>query len=522
LGDLDAAGHWYGEMMTARRDGLSDCGACVPSSQVAYLSAAGRYADAVEVGTPYTNGGCTEQPQWMLTELLLPYVRTGRAGLAVKGHRRAYEVLRSSRHTLELVGLNLEFCGVTGNERYALSIVERHLPWLDRPASPYAAMEFASGAALVLRRLVETGHADAVLQRHSDDGTRRWHSTIAETHDELAALARRVAAEFDARNSNDYQSRRIEARLAAAPLLADLPMTILTGRPIEPSEHKSTIDAIVRQVADLTAAGDRPAAAQAQLEVAYALRNAAEWSDAIEAAEEAQRSLDAAGLVDDGLAARYLLVELYGRSRRSPTVLALVDELLAAPQLPDSVPPRALLLEETAYLAGRGAGERLLRAAELYRSASDHSGEARCLHTALAWLSEDSTQTPGVLARLDELIADRQVEDSRLPDLYEAMASAQAKAGDLTGALERSGRSPRPLHLFRAGLLLRLGRLAEAEQLGRHAMQVSNDDETIWDGAVVVARSLIAQDRTAEAEAFMAEHELDEDDVTAVDDEYDL
>jgi tetratricopeptide (TPR) repeat protein len=511
-GDFDAARHWFAEMTTARRDNLSDCAWCVPSTYVSYLRAASRDAEAIEIGTPYTTGGCTEQPQWMLSELLLPYVRTGRAALAIKGHRRAYEQLHTSRHTLELVGLNLEFCGLTGNEQHALTIVERHLPWRDRPASPYAAMEFASGAALVLRRLVETGRGNVVLRRRSDDATRRWDSTVAQTHDELAALAWRMAAEFDARNGNHYQSQRTEARLAAAPLLAELPMTVLTGRPIEPSEHKPTIDAVVGRVADLTAAGDRQGAARAQLDVAYALRNAAEWADATEAAEEAQRSLDAAGLVDEALAARYLLVELYGRSRKRTVVLALVDELLAAPWRPDSVPPPAVLLEETAYLAGRGAGERLLRAAELYRSVSDHSGEARCLRRSLSWLSAHSPEA--VLARLDELIADHHVDDSALPDLYDAMAAAQARAGDLSGALERTARSPRPSHLLRARLLLRLGRPAEAEEHGRQAMADGRDNETTWQAAVVVARSQIAQGRMAEAEAFMAEHELDEDEVT--------
>ena len=76
LGDLPAAGHWFEEMVTARRDGLSDCRHCVPSSHVSYLVAAGRFEEAIDVGTPYTSGGCTEQPQWMLSELLSAYLHT--------------------------------------------------------------------------------------------------------------------------------------------------------------------------------------------------------------------------------------------------------------------------------------------------------------------------------------------------------------------------------------------------------------------------------------------------------------
>ena len=403
MGDLDAAGRWYGEMLAARRDNLSDCKACVPSGHVAYLAAAGRYEDAVRVGAPFANGGCTEQPHWMLSELLLPYLRTGHTGPAVKGHQRAYRRIRDSRKHLELIGLNLEFCGLTGNERYALGIVERHAPWLDRPSSPYAAMEFASAASLALRRLAETGEADALVRRRTDDGTRVWSSTVERTLTEMVALSRRLAAEFDARNGNDYHSRRIEARLSADPLVDNLPLSVLTGRPVEQSPLRKKLDAMVTRVADLVGSGNRRAeAARAQLEFAYALRNAGEWSEATETAEEAQRSLDALGLVAQALEARYLLVELHGRASNADAVLALVDELVAAEQLPAGVPTRGELLERSARFARPAdATGRLVRAAELHLTARDHAAEARCLRAIVSGHVGDPPAP--IVARLAEL-----------------------------------------------------------------------------------------------------------------------
>ncbi|MET7398815.1 hypothetical protein ABZS66_35535 [Dactylosporangium sp. NPDC005572] len=509
LGDLDGAGRWYGEMLTARQDALSDCAACVPSGHVAHLVAAGRYEQAVEVGAPYTDGGCTEQPHWMLSELLMAYLHTGRLDEAAKGRKRAYERIRDSRHHLELIGLNLEFCGRSGNERHALPIVERHLPWLDRPSSPYAALEFASGAALVLRRLAERGDAGAPIRRRSDDGTRQWVSTVGQTHDELVVLARKLAAEFDARNGNDYQGRRIEARLAAAPVVGELPLTVLGGRPIAPVPGGAATAALVRRVADLTAAGDRAGAARTQLEVAYALRNAAQWSDAIETAEEAQRSLDGAGLTEDAVVARYLLVELYRRSSRHwDLIAALVDELMAAPVWPPALPPRAAVLEDASFVLDWQRGvEQRIRAADLYRAAGDPAAEARCLHRSLPRRHDGYPADPDLVTRLDALIAAGHVPAADLPGVQGGLSRMQELIGDLEGALQRV--APYPFPLWQAHLLLRLGRPAEAEALARPLMD-ADDGGVNWTAWVLVARSLRAQDRPAEAVALMAEHGVDE------------
>jgi len=314
LGDLGAAGHWFGEMETARRDSLSDCAACVPSSQVEFLTAGGRFEDAVRTGSPYTRGGCSEQPQQMLSLLLLPYVRTGRTAEAVEAHKKAYALIRDNRHYLELIGLHLQFCGLTGNHEHALPIVERHLPWLDRPSSPYAAMEFASSAALVLRRLMRSGQGEAPVWRRTDNGDRRWTTTVTETHDQMVSLARSLGAQFDKRNGNAYQSERIEERLAADLVVPELPLTAPTGRPIAHHPGEAAIDDLIGRIAELTAAGDLAGAARARLDVAYVLRNAGRWGEAVEAAEEAHRSLDLAGLGDEASDARRLLVELFGRS----------------------------------------------------------------------------------------------------------------------------------------------------------------------------------------------------------------
>jgi tetratricopeptide (TPR) repeat protein len=511
LGDLDKAGHWFDEMSTARRDGLSDCGACVPTSQVEYLTARGEFEEAVRLGSPYTRGGCSEQPQQMLSQLLLPYLRTGRTGEAVEAHKSAYALIRDNRHYLELVGLHLQFCGLTGNQEHGLRIVERHLPWLERPASTYAEMEFASAAALVLHRLRESGQGDEPVRRRTEKGDRRSTTTVTETYEELAARARVLAAQFDQRNGNAHQSTRVEERLRAELIVPELPLSVLRGRPIADHPARAAVDELVARIAGLTAAGDLAAAARARLEVAFALRNAGQWGDAVETAEEAQRSLDLAGLTDEAMTARHLLVELHGRAwKQRPTAYAIMEELLAAPRLPDALPPRAELLEQAAGLvSGQPAVEHLLAAAELHREAGTGPAEARILGDVLRRTTEPPPNWSALVSRVDELAAAGILTGNDLLIAQERLCRVEALVGRHEAAVERARRHPGahpPLRLREAGLLLHLSRFAEAEQCARPLI---TEEDVQWSALMIVGRSLLAQGRKPEAEAFLADHDMD-------------
>jgi hypothetical protein len=225
-GDEQAAQHWYDQMVTARRDRFSDCSACVPSSQVRHLAAVGRLAEAIAVGTPYKGRSllCTEQPQWILSELLLPYTMTGRLDDAVHAHHEAYRRMRDNRHHLDNIAAHVLFCGVTGNEARGLELIERHAGWLEHPSTQFAAMEFASAAARVLRGLRDQGRGDLVVRRRSDDGARAWETTVDALHAELVGLARELALRFDERNGNTHQSSRVEQRMAMTAAAEKLPL----------------------------------------------------------------------------------------------------------------------------------------------------------------------------------------------------------------------------------------------------------------------------------------------------------
>jgi tetratricopeptide (TPR) repeat protein len=223
---------WYRRWTTTPRDELSDCAGCDPSDQVRHLGTTGRAEAAVALAEPVLAGqlACSEQPQDILTSLLLPYLRTGRRELAREAHRRAYRRLRGNLADLSSIGEHAEFCALTGNEARGLEIVERHLDWLDRAPSPGAAMGFAAAAALVLGRLDRTGHGELTVHRRGYLDRAAAEVPVGVLAGELGRFAMDLAARFDARNGTPAQSERIARTLAAEPIGEHLPLSASARR----------------------------------------------------------------------------------------------------------------------------------------------------------------------------------------------------------------------------------------------------------------------------------------------------
>ena len=197
--------------MTTPRDELSDCAGCDPTRKVQHLAARGRDEEAVALAEPVLAGRltCPEQPQAILTALLLPYLRTGRLDEARDAHRRAYRAAarqpgRPGRHRRPRRVLRADRQRGAG-----LELVERHLDWLDRPPSPAAAMHFAAAASAALRQA-----GPSTVYRRAAEGRPAAEVSAASLADELAETAAGLAARFDARNGTSQQSEWIARRLA--------------------------------------------------------------------------------------------------------------------------------------------------------------------------------------------------------------------------------------------------------------------------------------------------------------------
>ncbi|MEV4627520.1 hypothetical protein AB0J90_14640 [Micromonospora sp. NPDC049523] len=234
---------WYRKWVTAPRDELSDCAGCDPSGQVRHLAGTGQVEAAVAVAEPVLAGQltCNEQPQGILTSLLVPYLRSGRRERARDAHRRAYRRLRGNLADLGSIGEHVEFCAVTGNESRGLEIVERHLDWLDRAPSPADAMSFAAAAALLLRRLDETGHGELTVHRQAYGERPAAELPVGALAEDLRQLAVDLAARFDSRNGTSSQSSWIGRRLAAEPIGEHLPLSPTARRRTAPASVAASV-----------------------------------------------------------------------------------------------------------------------------------------------------------------------------------------------------------------------------------------------------------------------------------------
>ncbi|GIM90512.1 hypothetical protein [Paractinoplanes toevensis] len=228
LGHADEADEWYARWQAAPRDSLSDCIGCDPDDVAAYLNSRGRYAEVIELAEPVLAGEltCTEQPQGILRQLTEAYLHTGELEKAADAHRRSYRLERDNIANLWDVGLHIAFCGRTGNEHRGLEMLQRHIDWLAKAPSPAAEMHFAADSAMLLRRLTELGHGDLTVRRQGHEET-----PVAALATELADRATAIAARFDTRNGNDYQSRLIAETIAAEPYGVEVPLSPTAGRP---------------------------------------------------------------------------------------------------------------------------------------------------------------------------------------------------------------------------------------------------------------------------------------------------
>ncbi len=220
LGDDKDADLHYERWQAAPRDGNSDCVGCDPTDQVLHLAARGRDEEAIALTAPVLAGRltCVEQPQEILTALLLPYLRTGRFDEARRAHHQAYRAVREHRSKLGTVAEHVYFLALSGNAVRGLELVERHLPWLAEAPSPFVEMDFAAAAALVLRLLADAGQGDQPV--------RGAEQTVAELATRLAGRAVALAGRFDVRNGTGVQGDRIAAVLAAGPLVEQLPLSL--------------------------------------------------------------------------------------------------------------------------------------------------------------------------------------------------------------------------------------------------------------------------------------------------------
>ncbi len=255
-GRLEEADRLRIQVETTPRDEHSHCDACVRSQSAGFFAETDRDPEAIRLVEEMIEGGfqCAEEPAHALSRALLPYLRSGRPEDAKVAHLRSYRESKDNPDNLAIVANNVVFCAITGNEARALTMVERHLPWLAHDRLNVAAHFTALASfALALDRVTAVGHGDTpvrgaeALTHYLGEHEGPWAASA------LAAAAwravDRIGAEFDRRDETSGHARKAARIRALTEERYDVPIRsdafIAAPAPTEPADADGWFDRAV-------------------------------------------------------------------------------------------------------------------------------------------------------------------------------------------------------------------------------------------------------------------------------------
>ncbi|MEV7831989.1 tetratricopeptide repeat protein [Streptomyces subrutilus] len=505
-GDDDRAERAFGRWLAAERDDMSDCQACELNGQGQYAVLHGNDDEALDLWKPVLEGDltCAEEPHRVLATSLLPLLRLGRADEARAHHLRGYRMARGNESLLPTIGKHIEFCALTGNESRGLEILAEHAGHVAPLANVDDQLAFHGGVLVLLRRLEQLGHGGSAAVPY--EGVPR---TVSELHDVLYAGALDIARRFDARNGTSRISDRFLARVGREPLADVLPLGVRSATlppspsgPGAPPSAPATRSGPAATPADFTELVERARRAR---DVGHPGAGAL-WAE-VAVRQDARPEPDP--LVSADLADHHALAAARRGAQEAPQLLGAVRDAYRALGRDERAALAELRLAGTAAQSGAAPAEvrELFRAAARAATALDADEPLRARRIALVELSEirvesylrsgeaphdhehEHADAPGdghaelvaeltafVAAHADtaaDLVAEAEEMLGRLalsqgdPERAEALLAAAAVRAVAAG---RPWQAVDPLTL-RAGVLMSLGRPAEAEEAARAGLE---------------------------------------------------
>lgn len=226
--DVDAVLYYY-EWLYSPRDLLSDCKACDLDDEVNFQIYTGDDEQAVRTAEPLLAGQsrCSTVPQRTYAQVLLPLLRLGRLEEAARYHQKGYRMVSKNKDYLDSIYDHLVFLVLTENLDRAVRLFEKHLPWALDIANLSHRFTFHCGGLLLFEQLRAHGRERVSLRLPQnfplfvEDGKYAVEAIAAW----LDGSLRELAARFNARNGNDYFTRRIAETTELKDLTTPYPLT---------------------------------------------------------------------------------------------------------------------------------------------------------------------------------------------------------------------------------------------------------------------------------------------------------
>ncbi|GAA3610851.1 hypothetical protein GCM10022223_28680 [Kineosporia mesophila] len=497
-GRLERAGELLADLRRTPRDAYSHCAACSRAEEAEFHYACGHDEAGLRLADEILTRDlvCASEPAGTLAGALLPMLRSGRLNDARRAHLRGYREARSNPDNLRMIAQHLRFCAVTGNEARGLEILEQHLRWLTHDGlNARGHLDVLSASGVLLAAAVRAGAGDQIVRTASAIGLVRllgeretgW--TVRDLTVTVRDRAARLAAQFDARNGNDFQTRLLARDLDLLNTYYDVPLAtrsaprVSAGAPVGGETELRTRAAHLKSEAERLAS-DEPVLALAcageALEISLAL---GDRDQSVTTARLA--ALTATTLGENDAAVEYCRAAVReAAAGELPGESAFRLELGAALCRAGEADEGTVEIEEALALlraAGAPAGELaeayfLLGQALGAQSDGDGARDSYRDAVALASTAGDWAATTRYGLALGELLFARRDQDS-LNVLAGVVESARQTRGN-------------PLTLVRAEHLLgqalaQIAGVEQAEMVLREALREASDPFATLDPAVV-------------------------------------
>ena len=320
--DAEAARlRWLREPM----DEMDDCQACCVGHQTDYFTEAGRFAEAIEVGSTQQSR-CNLEPTVTFGALALAYLEAGDLDAAAATHRRFLACIDTATSDFAPArGQEFELLARGGHlDRALLRLRNEYPKLLAKASTPQFRLRFLIGVLAGLSANLDQPDLPTGLQRDGQE-------TLAELHAWVGAEAQALAARFDERNGNDFYGRQIARALGARRLgVLSFDSSLVVPVPAEEPERRVASpvpESPVSRAEQLADAGDQAGAARAYALAAEEAEEAGLLADAGLAWAESAHCAEADG--DDQLAhARYGLA--LPRLQAADARVDLVTQVLVA------------------------------------------------------------------------------------------------------------------------------------------------------------------------------------------------
>jgi hypothetical protein len=211
MGDFAGADEATARLAATKRDWLSDCRACVCDVNAGQHAAQERDADALADAAPILAGRmkCSEVPHRTYSQLLLPLVRLGRLEEAREYHEIGFDLIGENPEFVAAAASHLEFLAMTGELDDGLEALQSHLPNALSTPSDLNRLRFYGAAWLLMVMLAEDGQRTLRLKLPASfalfDANGVYET--ASLQEWLRKEIKKLAAQFDARNGNEYYTR---------------------------------------------------------------------------------------------------------------------------------------------------------------------------------------------------------------------------------------------------------------------------------------------------------------------------